>query len=66
MPAATIGAVERTRHLVALACLVVSCVFVLVAIATGRPTAAVAAGAVLVALGAVAAWRTRPRHGRPA
>lgn len=57
---------ERTRHLVALACLVVSCLFVLVAIATGRPSGAVAAGVALVAAAATAAWRTRPDDGRAA
>jgi hypothetical protein len=51
--------VERTRHLVALACLSVSCLFVLVAVATGRPTAAVLVGALFVAACLVAAVVTR-------
>lgn len=55
---------DATRHLVALVCLAVSCVFVLVAIATGRPFGSVLVGTLAVAACAVAAWRTRPGTGR--
>lgn len=55
---------DHTRHLVALVCLAVSCVFVMLAIVADRPGGAVAAGTVLVAATAAAAWKTRPGAGR--